>query len=167
LFNYYIILINGGISDMIQLKPIAFAYNSRKEMTDDFWGGVTSTIILVEELPEESLDGIDSFSHLDIIYHFNKVNEAKIIEGARHPRNDPNLPKVGIYSQRGKNRPNRIGLTSVELIGREGRKIYVKGLDCINGTPVLDIKPVMKEFLPKGTVKQPLWTMEIMKNYWE
>jgi tRNA (Thr-GGU) A37 N-methylase len=73
---------------------------------------------------------------------------------------------VGIFSQRGKNRPNRLGLTTVKLIKREDRTLMVQGLDCIDGTPILDIKPVMKEFLPKEKVQQPAWVDEIMRNYW-
>ena len=52
-------------------------------------------------------------------------------------------------------------------IKREGLSIFVKGLDAIDGTPVLDIKPVMNEFLPKGEVKQPNWSADLMSNYWE
>ena len=94
------------------------------------------------------------------------VEKNKIVTGARHPRNDKMLPKVGIFAQRGKNRPNQLGLTTVKIIKREGRELTVVGLDCINETPILDIKPVMKEFLPKEKIVQPDWTNDIMKNYW-
>ncbi|WNS75922.1 SAM-dependent methyltransferase [Bacillus sp. DTU_2020_1000418_1_SI_GHA_SEK_038] len=152
---------------MITLQPIGFAYNERTEIEDDHWGEVISKIILNDSLPEESLFEIETFSHLEIIYYFHKVGKEKIITGARHPRNNTDLPKVGIFAQRGKNRPNLIGLTTVKFIKREGRQLFVQGLDCINGTPILDIKPVMKEFLPKEPIKQPAWTNEIMENYWK
>ncbi|MEJ2664769.1 MAG: TrmO family methyltransferase, partial [Spirochaetia bacterium] len=74
--------------------------------------------------------------------------------------------KVGIFSQRKKDRPNHIGTTSVELVRREGRTLIVKNLDAINGTPVLDIKPVFREFLPRGEIRQPEWSKILMKNYW-
>ncbi|MFN3492293.1 MAG: TrmO family methyltransferase, partial [Anaerolineales bacterium] len=76
-------------------------------------------------------------------------------------------PQVGIFAQRGKNRPNRIGSTIVRIMKREGRQLHVKGLDAIDGTPILDIKPAMKEFLPREEIKQPEWASELMKNYWE
>lgn len=152
---------------MITLNPVGVAYNERNEIEDDYWGKVVSKIILDDSLPEDSLSGIESFSHVEIIFHFHKVDQAKIITGARHPRNDVNLPKAGIFSQRGKNRPNRLGLTTARVIKREGRTLFVAGLDCINGTPILDIKPVMKEFLPKEPITQPEWTHDIMKHYWE
>lgn len=152
---------------MIALSPIAIAYNERREMEDDYWGEVVSKIILDNSLPEDALSGIEAFSHLEIIFYFHKVEESKIVTGARHPRNDPTLPKVGIFGQRGKNRPNRLGLTTVKVVKRVGRELYVVGLDCINETPILDIKPVMYEFLPKDTIKQPEWTHDIMRNYWK
>jgi tRNA (adenine37-N6)-methyltransferase len=151
---------------MITLTPIGIAYNERHEIEDDYWGEVVSKIILDDSLPEESLSEIESFSHLDIIFYFHKVEKTKIITGARHPRNDENLPKVGIFSQRGKNRPNQLGLTTVKVVKREGRELFVAGLDCINETPILDIKPVMMEFLPTEPIVQPEWTHDIMKNYW-
>ncbi|MCE7794464.1 SAM-dependent methyltransferase [Salipaludibacillus sp. CUR1] len=152
---------------MITLNPVGFAYNKRHQVEDDFWGEVLSRIVIDQSLPEESLNDIESFSHLEIIYYFHKVEKDKLITGARHPRNDITLPKAGIFAQRGKNRPNQLGLASVKLLKKEGRELVVSGLDCINGTPVLDIKPVMKEFLPAGPIEQPAWTNEIMKNYWK
>ncbi len=72
----------------------------------------------------------------------------------------------GIFAQRGKDRPNRLGSTVVEILGREGRSLLVRGLDAIDGTPVLDIKPVMAEFLPRSALRQPAWSHELMREYW-
>ncbi|MFE7064334.1 tRNA (N6-threonylcarbamoyladenosine(37)-N6)-methyltransferase TrmO [Sutcliffiella sp. NPDC057660] len=151
---------------MVVVKPIGIAKNDRAEIEDDNWEGIETRIILDDAFLTDALDGIEEFSHLEVLFHFHKVEEEKIIAGARHPRNDERLPKVGIFAQRGKNRPNRIGLTTVKLLKREGRILVVAGMDCIDGTPVIDIKPVMKEFLPKGQVRQPAWVDEIMRNYW-
>ena len=148
------------------IKPIAFVRNSRKNIEDDNWGAIISEIELVEEMSEESLYGIGDFSHLEIIFYFDQVSDDMIQYSARHPRNNTNYPKVGIFAQRGKNRPNKIGLTSVELIKQNGRTITVKGLDAIDGTPIIDIKPIMKEFLPKGEVKQAEWSKSLMEKYW-
>jgi tRNA (adenine37-N6)-methyltransferase len=89
------------------------------------------------------------------------------VTGVRHPRNNPAWPRVGIFAQRGKNRPNRLGLATVRILKREGRTLFVTGLDAIDGTPVLDIKPVLREFLPKEPVLQPEWATELMQNYWK
>jgi tRNA (Thr-GGU) A37 N-methylase len=97
----------------------------------------------------------------------NQVEESAIQMGARHPRNNPDWPKVGIFAQRGKNRPNRLGLTVCRLNSVEGLVISVTGLDAVEGTPVLDIKPFVKEFAPRGEIRQPVWMTDLMKNYWE
>lgn len=148
------------------IKPVAYVKNSRQEIEDDHWGSIISEIELDHEISELALSGISDFSHLEIIFYFDKVSDEKIQYNARHPRNNPDYPKVGIFAQRGKNRPNKLGLTSVELLSHSGRTITVRGLDAINGTPIIDIKPIMKEFLPKGDVKQPQWSIELMEKYW-
>ncbi|PGL71177.1 tRNA (N6-threonylcarbamoyladenosine(37)-N6)-methyltransferase TrmO [Bacillus sp. AFS055030] len=148
------------------INPIAFVKNTRKEIEDDNWGSIISEIELVEEFNEEALRGISDFSHLEIIFYFDKVNDEAIQYNARHPRNNTHYPKVGIFVQRGKNRPNKLGLTSVELLKHSGRILTVKGLDAIDGTPIIDIKPIMKEFLPKGEIKQADWSKDLMEKYW-
>jgi tRNA-Thr(GGU) m(6)t(6)A37 methyltransferase TsaA len=149
------------------IKPIAYVRNSRKEIEDDNWGSIVSEIELIDELNESSLQGIKDFSHLDIIFCFDKISDDKIQYEARHPRNNKEFPKVGIFAQRGKNRPNKLGLTTVELIEHNRRKLIVKDLDAIDGTPIIDIKPVMKEFLPKKEVKQAEWSTVLMEGYWK
>jgi tRNA (adenine37-N6)-methyltransferase len=150
----------------IILQPVALVHNTRLVPEDDNWGDVISTIELLPEFPAESLDGLDAFSHVEIIYFFHQVPAAKVGSAARHPRNNPAWPKVGIFAQRGKNRPNRVGATIARVLRLEGRALIVAGLDAIDGTPVLDIKPVMCEFLPQGDVRQPEWVRELMADYW-
>lgn len=152
---------------MFTVKPIGTVTNSRKEVEDDYWGDVNSIIELGEELDESSLDGIETFSHLEILYLFHLVSDEKIQHGSRHPRNNKDWPKVGIFAQRGKNRPNKLGATVVKLIKREGRRLIVSGLDAVDGTPIIDIKPVMNEFLPREKVTQPEWATELMRDYWK
>jgi tRNA (Thr-GGU) A37 N-methylase len=73
---------------------------------------------------------------------------------------------VGIFAQRGRNRPNRLGVSVCELVGAEGRRIRVRGLDAIDGTPVLDVKPYLSGFAPRGEVREPAWARAIMERYW-
>ena len=150
----------------IKLRPIATVKNSRTKPTDDFWAEIISEIELADHIPAEAFDNISDFSHLEIIYFFDKVKSADIIFSGR-PRGNPNYPLVGIFGQRKKDRPNTIGLCTVELLVHKGRTIKVKYLDAICGTPVLDIKPVFKEFQPKKRIKQPIWVNGLMKNYWK
>lgn len=151
----------------IQLQPVAVVRSTRAAVADDHWGEVVSTILLDERFGEEALQGIEAFSHLDIIYQFDRVSDDKICTGARHPRGNPDWPVTGIFAQRAKDRPNKIGLCTVELLKHEGRVLTVRGLDAVDGTPVLDIKPVMREFLPRTEVRQPAWVSELMINYWK
>lgn len=151
----------------IEMETIGYVASRRSQAEDDFWGGEESSIWLREDLPAEALDGIDAFSHIEVIFYFHGVDPAKIVSGARHPRNNPEWPAVGIFAQRGKNRPNRIGATICRLLRREGRRLFVAELDAIDATPVLDIKPVMAEFLPRGELRQPAWSRELMGDYWK
>ena len=118
-------------------------------------------------MPDESLDGLEGFSHAEIIFLLHLVEEKDIVTGARHPRENPQFPRVGIFAQRGRQRPNRLGLAIVRILWREDRSLFVDGLDAVDGTPVLDIKPVMREFLPRGPFHQPDWSHELMKTYWD
>ncbi|MDW3209093.1 MAG: tRNA (N6-threonylcarbamoyladenosine(37)-N6)-methyltransferase TrmO [Reichenbachiella sp.] len=148
----------------LTFKPIGYVKNKRAEKSDKFWGTVESIIELTEEFSVDSLDGIESFSHLEILYSFHKSE--KVFVGSEHPRGDKRYPKVGIFAQRKKDRPNHIGATIVNLIRTEEKSLIVSNLDAINGTPILDIKPVFQEYMPKGEIKQPDWTKELMKEYW-
>jgi tRNA-Thr(GGU) m(6)t(6)A37 methyltransferase TsaA len=150
----------------INFKPIATVKNSRLVPTDDYWGGIVSVIELADHIPTEAFEGISEFSHFEIIYFFDKV-EPKDIVFSGHPRGNPNYPLVGIFCQPKKDRPNTIGLCTVELLEHCGRTITVKNLDAIDGTPVLDIKPVFKEFQPSGELRQPDWVSDLMKDYWK
>jgi tRNA-Thr(GGU) m(6)t(6)A37 methyltransferase TsaA len=150
----------------IELRPIGYVEAARLLVEDDFWGGAESCISLTDEFKPEALQGLSDFSHVEVIFHFHKLDPAGVITGARHPRNNPAWPLVGVFAQRTKNRPTRIGTTICRVIRVEGTKLYVSGLDAIDGTPVLDIKPVMAEFLPREVIQQPGWSHELMREYW-
>ncbi|TGL23786.1 tRNA (N6-threonylcarbamoyladenosine(37)-N6)-methyltransferase TrmO [Leptospira yanagawae] len=149
----------------IELKPIAFVKNTRTIPIDDNWSDIISEIVLVDEIPITSLQGIDTFSHLEILYYFDKVKRSEIVY-ENHPRGNPNYPKIGIFAQRKKDRPNQLGICTVELLKVVGKQLIVKYLDAIEGTPVLDIKPVLREFEPRSPIRQPEWATDLMKHYW-
>jgi len=151
----------------ITLKPIGYIHNARLGLGDDNWGNIVSEIRLDESLPEESLDGLEIFSHAEIIFYFDQVADEKDIPMSRHPRGNKDWPQVGIFAQRNKDRPNHLGLTVVSILKHEGHSLFVKGLDAVDGTPVLDIKPVFAEFLPREAIRQPEWSHELMKDYWD
>ncbi len=149
----------------MDVEAVGIVLGGRGEAVDDHWGEEVA-VIRVEGFPEEALFGLDQFSHLEVVYRFHLVSEDKVETGARHPRNNSEWPLVGIFAQRGKNRPNRIGVSRCELVKVDGLDVHVKGLDAIEGTPVLDIKPYMREFGPRGEVRQPAWAVELMREYY-
>ena len=151
----------------ITLKSIGYVRSQRRDARDDQWADEISRIELVDSFAPDCLNGIEQFSHAEIVYQFHLVDEEKIERRARHPRENPAWPHVGIFAQRGSSRPNRLGVSVAKIMGREGRVLTLAGLDAIDGTPVLDIKPVMAEFLPQGEIRQPQWSHELMKRYWQ
>jgi len=153
--------------DMVTSQPVAYVVGGREEIFDDAWSGVDTVIQLdASRFGEESLYGLDAFSHLEVAYHFHRAPQEKIETGARHPRGNTDWPLVGIFAQRGKNRPNRLGVSRCRLHRVDGLNLHVSGLDAVAGTPVLDIKPFMAEFGPRGEVRQPEWSTEIMRDYY-
>ncbi|CAN5289764.1 SAM-dependent methyltransferase [soil metagenome] len=148
------------------VTAIGAVRGGRVENEDDDWGSVEAQIVLADSLPEEALQGLDAFSHAVIVFVFDRLDPAKVNTSTRHPRGNESWPRVGIFAQRGSPRPNRLGVTTVEVLGVQGRTLTVRGLDAIDGTPVLDIKPVMRGFEPRTPVTQPAWADEIMQDYW-
>lgn len=149
------------------MNPIGLVHSPIEKPIDDVWGQTRSRIDLdASRFTPDCLLGLDDFSHVEVVFLFHLVPESAIESGARHPRERMDWPQVGIFAQRGKNRPNRIGVTVCRLLSVANLSLEVAGLDAINGTPVLDIKPYMREFAPRGEVRQPQWAGELMAGYW-
>ena len=139
----------------------------RTEPDDDNWDAFPATIRLDQAaFGPDVLQGLESFSHVEVLYIFDRVGDEEINTSARHPRAREDWPKIGIFAQRGKGRPNRIGATICRVVSVQGIELKVLGLDAIDGTPVIDIKPVMSGFQPRGAFREPSWAQEIMRAYW-
>jgi tRNA (adenine37-N6)-methyltransferase len=113
-----------------------------------------------------ALMGLASFSHIEVVFIFDQLDPSLVENGARRPAGRADWPEVGIFAQRYSHRPNRIGVSRCRLLAVEGVTVHVGGLDAIDGTPVLDIKPWMAEYGPRGDVSQPAWSHELMADYW-
>ena len=149
------------------LYPVGHVSGGRADPIDDDWGKSRAFIELdAARFDETALSGLNQFSHAEIVFVFDRVSDDEIVSGARHPRGRTDWPKIGIFAQRGKNRPNRIGVTVCRVVSVAGLRLEVEGLDAVDGTPVLDIKPVMSGFVPRGEVREPDWAREIMAGYW-
>lgn len=151
----------------ITLTPVGVVRSSRGVVRDDDWDAEVARIELdTTRFSADALAGLETFSHVEILFYMDRVEAGAIEHAARHPRNNPNWPKVGIFAQRGKNRPNRLGVTVCRVARIEGTVVFVEGLDAVDGSPVLDLKPWVRELGPRGEVVQPDWMSVLMVGYW-
>jgi tRNA (adenine37-N6)-methyltransferase len=148
----------------IALSSIGEVSNRVIQKKDESWGQDISEILVDEHLAE-GLVGLADFSHAVVLFYLDKAafDEEKHLQ--RHPRNREDMPLVGIFSQRGKDRPNQIGMTTVEILSVTGNRLKVKGLDAVNGTPVLDIKPYYPIYDSRIEATVPKWVDSLMGNY--
>jgi tRNA-Thr(GGU) m(6)t(6)A37 methyltransferase TsaA len=152
----------------VNIEPIGYVRSSRKEARDDDWGKVTASITLDDQqFSPEALAGVDEFSHLEVVFFFHEVEEGEIERRARHPRGNRAWPRVGIFAQRARMRPNRLAVSVCRLLSVDGLTLTVEALDAIDGTPVVDVKPYMTGFAPRGEVTEPAWAKELMAGYWD
>ena len=150
---------------MAQFEPVGIVRSDRVEMSAGHWANVESRIE-IDPLYVKGLAGLSEFSHVVVIFHLHKIppfDPAKQI--ARNPRGMENLDPVGVFAQRTKFRPNPIGVTAVELLAVDDTGITVRGLDALDGTPVLDIKPYIPAFERKDDVRLPAWVDKMMDGY--
>lgn len=149
----------------VGVTPIGTVHNGRTDPQDsDHWGDVESTIVVDRRFGDGCLTGLADFSHVEVVFFFDQLNERTDYRRPSHPRGRADLPAVGVFADRGPRRPNRIGCTIGEIVSVHGRELRVRGLDAVDGTPVLDIKPVMRQFLPEH-IRQPDWVDHLMAEY--
>ncbi|MET8816122.1 TrmO family methyltransferase [Streptomyces sp. NPDC004549] len=151
----------------IQVPVIATVVGGHTGRLDDYKGGVESIIRLVPSIPESALQGIEQFSHLEVVWHFNQGADSDIELEPRSPRGNPAWPPTGGLVHRNHRRPPRLGISHPKLLRVEGRDLHVTDLDADAGTPVIDLAPVFEEMMPRGTVHQPEWPTDMLRNYWK
>jgi tRNA-Thr(GGU) m(6)t(6)A37 methyltransferase TsaA len=149
----------------LSVRAVAYIRNERSEALDDNWDDVVSTVELAADVPSDALKGLSEFSHVEIVFFADWAEDVPPAPWHRHPRGNENWPDVGVFAQRNKDRPNRILLTTVELEEVGERSLRVRGLDGIDGTPVLDIKPVFRWSVPRGELHVATWSEELGENY--
>jgi tRNA-Thr(GGU) m(6)t(6)A37 methyltransferase TsaA len=149
------------------ITPIGVVRSDRAAVEDDDWDAVSARVELdASRFGPDALAGLDAFSHVEVVFLMDRVDPSRVETGARHPRNNAAWPRVGIFAQRAKNRPNAIGTTVCRIERVDGLALHVQGLDAVDGTPVLDLKPWVRELGPRGEVRQPAWIDELMRGYW-
>ena len=145
----------------LSVRAIAYIRNERAEALDDNWNDVVSVIELASDVPDESLRGLSDFSHIEVVFFADWAEDVPPGPWHRHPRGNTDWPDVGIFAQRNKDRPNRLLLTTVAIEEVGERSIRVRGLDGIDGTPVLDIKPVFRWSVPESDIRAASWSDEL------
>ena len=134
-------------------------------MSEGRWADVESRIEL-DPRYAAGLAGLNEFSHVVVVFHLDRIapfDPHKQL--ARNPRGMEDLAPVGVFAQRTKFRPNPIGVTAVELVAVDDKGITVRGLDALDGTPVLDIKPYIPAFEVKDGARMPAWVDRMMDGY--
>ena len=124
----------------IEVVPIGFVKNNITDLKREDRQTVVSEIIIHDDL-KEALDQIEGFSHIIVLYWMHKTSQQQRSITKVHPRGDDRLPLVGVFGTRSPARANPIGLATVRLLEHRGNILKVMGLDAVNETPVLDIKP--------------------------
>lgn len=150
---------------MTRFEPVGHVRNDRSEMSAGHWADIESRIEL-DPRYAKGLAGLGEFSHVVVVFHLDRIaafDPEKQL--ARNPRGMEDLAPVGVFAQRTKFRPNPIGVTAVALLAVDDKGITVRGLDALDGTPVLDIKPYIPAFERKDGVRLPAWVDRMMDGY--
>ena len=140
------------------LKAIGIIRNEvkRKPESGYSWQEIVSEIVVDSSLTE-ALDALEEFSHIIVLYWMHQVANTTQLPCRIHPRGNSELPLVGRFATRSPNRPNPIGKTTVKLLERQGNILKVKGLDAIDNTPVVDIKPYIPGYDSVADARVPPW----------
>lgn len=142
----------------ITLKPIGTAVNNVKKPTLTGWRALETKLVINRRLAK-GLQGLERYSHVIVVYWMDREKECHL---RHHPQNRADVPFVGVFACRCPQRPNPIAISTVRLLGRAGNVVRVKGLDILNGTPILDLKPYTPQYdVVSSPVKVPAWVKRL------
>lgn len=150
--------------DRIDTRIIGYVSSPVTHRTDEQWSKVESQVVLLPEY-RQGLRGLAMFSHALIVTWLHEARFDPVRHLVRRPQGRADMPEIGIFSQRAKDRPNPIGITAASIVGMEPDALVVRGLDAIDGTPVIDIKPYYPAFDRKDDATVPEWVDRLMKDY--
>lgn len=140
------------------LKAIGFVRNEMKQPVREGCEEIISDIVIDDSLAE-SLDGLEEYSHIIVLYWLHRADTTGRVAAKVHPMGRSDLPLVGLFATRSPHRPNPLGKATVRLLERQGNVLKVKGLDAMDGTPVLDIKPYLPGYDSKDDAKVAPWSI--------
>jgi tRNA-Thr(GGU) m(6)t(6)A37 methyltransferase TsaA len=144
----------------VSLRMIGSVKNGINQRPDSGWGDVVSEITIASSLTE-ALDGLEEFSHVVVVYWMDRVPPLAQVPTKVHPRGRQDLPLVGLFATRTPHRLNPVGVTVVKLLERRGNVLKVRGLDALDGSPVVDIKPYMPRRAAIIDARTPSWEKKL------
>jgi tRNA-Thr(GGU) m(6)t(6)A37 methyltransferase TsaA len=140
----------------IRIQSIGFVRNEFESEIPQGYEDSFSEIIIYEDLTE-GLHKIDENSHIVVVFWMDRIEEKERNIMKMHPKGREDLPLLGVFATRSPRRPNPMGIRAVKLVERDKNILNVKGLDALNGTPVLDIKPYSRKHDLVADAKTPWW----------
>lgn len=140
-----------------KLKAIGMVRSEIKQRGRRDAKEIISEIVIDPEFAD-GLDNLDEFSHAVIIFYFHETRKPAPMKVRPKYRSEPT--PVGVFASRSPDRPNPIGKTNVRLLERRGSVLRVQGLDAIDGTPVIDIKPYIPGVDTVPDARVPKWMTE-------
>jgi tRNA-Thr(GGU) m(6)t(6)A37 methyltransferase TsaA len=150
----------------VEIHPIGTVSSPRTDPSNTTgWGDVVARVVVDESLGTHSLDGLADFSHVEILFWFDRVPQPEFYAELMRPRGRADMPLIGVFGARGPYRPNPIGVSACEVVEVGNTSLTVRGLDAVDGTPVLDIKPVQPRLVPHD-VHEPEWSARLMNDYY-
>lgn len=148
----------------ITLEVIGHVASQVQQQTDEGWGHVESRVVLRPEY-RDGLRGLEAFSHVLVVTYLHQAKFVPSRDLVRRPRGLESMPEVGIFAQRAKDRPNPLGITAVPIVRVEPGALVVRGLDAINGTPVVDLKPYYPAYDRVNDAAVPEWVERLLERY--
>ena len=148
----------------IPLHVIGTVRNGREDAADRDWGALVSTVELLPQYAE-GLAGLETFTHCLVLFHMQRDPDREAPTLRRRPRGRADMPLLGVFAQRARMRPNPVGVTAVEIVRLEPGRLVVRGLDALDGTPVLDLKPYVPAFDRRDGARVPEWMDRLMRGY--
>ena len=130
--------VSGKGDDSITYRAVGRVENDHDEPTVPETIRAAESRIVLDPTLTEGLAGLNPGQRLMVVFYFHRSQDYDLCQ---HPRGDKNRPQRGVFALCSPRRPNPIGVTVVDLVAIEGNVLHVRGLDAINGTPVLDLKP--------------------------
>lgn len=144
----------------IGLDVIGVVRNEMKQPTRAGWQDVVSDILLKSSL-SEALEGLEEFSHIIVLFWMHHIPPSERTTTKAHPRGKQDIPLKGVFATRSPARPNPLGVAVVRLLERRDNVLRVRGLDAINGTPVVDVKPFLPGYDDVADARVPHWVTRL------